>query len=234
MASHRLIKNVSSDKGGLHFKMITDTSETYRYAKNVKRVTPQVLRHHLAKLMQKHIDLAAGQLRRAETRKHDKDKWVGDSGWGSESAGHKIADSLVVAETRDYSTPRSGVSVSAWSQDSERPSNFTSAGVRGSRARTGRRYEGKIAQYYEQGRAPHKISRDHSDGSRTQEFTHAGYPKLAYMAKARLRVINEWQEYIDNILQQNIGVGKTAVTTKPNINAAAHAQMKKGDYSSFR
>ena len=75
MASRKTIANVSSDKGGLHMKLVTDTSETYRYAKNVKRVTPHVLRHHLAKLMQKHIDLAAGQLRRMDTRKKRRGFW---------------------------------------------------------------------------------------------------------------------------------------------------------------
>ena len=219
----RYIRNVSSDKGGLHMKMVADTSETIKYARQLKDVGPKVMNKYLQQWMREVMAQTKAHLHSYSDRQFasERKQWErkDSSFWSNESevATKKIARSLRVAETRDSATEQNGISVSMWSQDQERPDNFTSAGVRGSRARTGRSYEGKIAQYYEQGRAPFTIHRDASYG--TQSFTHAGYPRIAYMQKAREKVINKWLSNIDRVLEQNIGVGKSAdVKISPTAN----------------
>ena len=198
------VKEVSS-KSGLHFKMTANTKETQRYAKQIKEMGPAVMNKHLQDWMREVMSDTKRYLRQREGGPEGRKVWKsGNTFWGdSEPATKKIAGSLTVAETKGLE--KGQVAVSMWSQDQEQPHKFDSAGVRGSRARTGRTYEGKIAQYYEQGRAPFTISGTGKEGRQT--FTHKGYPRLGYMARARNKVVDKWLSNMDRILEQNLSPG---------------------------
>ena len=154
----------------------------------------------------------------------------------SETAVAKIGHSLVVKETRDKGAPTGSsvvgrdASVSMWSQDEERPDDFTSAGVRGSRARSGKKFEGKIAQYYEGGKPPFSVSPGNKGKS---TFRHPGYPKLGYMARARRRTLQKVKEEFPDELERKLapnaqyGSKKTAQMTAATAERGLMAVRKK-------
>tara|TARA_R100001443_G_scaffold114843_1_gene131444 strand:+ start:4512 stop:5186 length:675 start_codon:yes stop_codon:yes gene_type:complete len=203
------VKSVSS-KSGLHFKMHANTKETKKYARQIKDMGPQVINKHLQQWMRQVMSDTKRYLKNRDNGPEGRVVWERKSGfWDeSESAMQKIAKSLTVRETK--AEEKGQVAVSMWSQDQERPERFDSAGVRGSRARSGRTYEGKIAQYYEQGRGPFTISGTGIEGKQT--FTHKGYPRLGYMARARNKVVDKFINHMDRVLEQNLSPGATVST----------------------
>ena len=200
-------KSVGKDKGGLHFKLVADTTETKRYAKQIGKNAPTVMNNFLLEQMTEVMFETRAYLKGANYTKNNAGptRWDvkgGSKGLGMEEstqkATSKIAESLVVKKTRDGNVDKSTASVSMWSQDQENPNNFTSAGVRGSRARSGRKYAGKIAQYFEGGVKAFDILKGRQ---------HDGFKKLAYMAKAQQKVNRRWRENADAYMEHNLGPG---------------------------
>lgn len=202
-------KSVGKDKGGLHFKLVTDTTETKKYAKDIGKNAPTAMNNFLLEQMTVAMEETRAYLKGVRYTK----KATGPTRWevkgsskglgmseSTERATKKIADSLVVKKTRDANVDKSTASVSMWSQDQENPNNFTSAGVRGSRARSGRTYQGKIAQYYEGGISGFAYGVNNSR-------QHDGFRKLAYMARAQKKVDRKWRTNIEAYLENNLGPG---------------------------
>lgn len=204
------VKEVSS-KSGLHFKMHANTKETRKYARQIKNMGPQVINKHLQTWMREVMQDTKRFLKNREGGPEGRTVWERKSGFWDESepATSKIAKSLTVRETK--AEEKGQVAVSMWSQDQERPERFDSAGVRGSRARSGRTYEGKIAQYYEQGRGPFTISGTGIEGR--QSFTHKGYPRLGYMARARNKVVDKFINHMDRVLESELAPGASFSTS---------------------
>ena len=214
----KLLKNTSKDRGMLHMKMVVDTTETKKYVKQIPKAFEKVSTNLLLKVMREVIKETQGKLRGHNSRKSkvwDVSKGQRDSarkGHGmfesTTTATKKIAASLRVAETRQAGIKGQGAqnakgsaSVSAWSHDTEfakASATFTSAGVRGSRAKTGKKFAGKIAEYYEQGRQPWSMSPGRS------QFTHRGYPKLAYMAKAQAKANELFRTQLDKEMERRM------------------------------
>ena len=250
MGQGKTVKNISRDKGGLHMKMVLDTKETIAYAKQLGPAFHVVATNKLLEIMEEvkedtksylyskrqgqptRWEIAKGQMKRDMFR-------------SDETALSKIANSIVVKETRDREGGILGIhsggsgktdsSVSMWSQDEERPENYTSAGVRGSRARSGRKFEGKIAQYYEQGRAPFTISPGNK-GSGGQ-FKHPGYPKLGYMARARrltiTRVREDFPDELERKMKPNAVYGSKRIA-QVGAKEQARVMTKKGNLRTAR
>jgi len=202
-------KNVGKDKGGLHFKLVTDTTETKKYAKDVGKNAPTVMNNFLLEQMTVAMEETRAYLKGVRYTKNatGPTRWAvkgGSKGLGmaesTQTATKKIADSLVVRKTRDANVDKSTASVSMWSQDPENPNNFTGAGVRGSRARSGKKYAGKIAQYYEGGKSGFAYGVNSSR-------QHDGFRKLAYMARAQKKVDIKWRTNIGAYLENNLGPG---------------------------
>jgi len=206
-------KSVGKDKGGLHFKMVADTTETKRYAKRIKQEGPASINNFLLHIMTEQLKETQKKLRSYNYSSSNSRVWTPKGGdmspdMSMEKATVKIAESLVVKKTRDGNTDQSTASVSMWSQDQENPNNFTSAGVRGSRARSGKKYAGKIAQYYEGGRTPF-------DGGALPD--HPGFPKIGYMAEAKGAIEDKYIDGIDNHLENTIGVDGSGASQTASI-----------------
>ena len=213
----KITRNVSADRGGLHMKMVVDTTETKKYAKQIPEAYERVATNNLMKFMMEVMKQTQADLRGNKTyslAESGKPKpWevsksqmkTGLMFRSQEGALAKIAASLKVADTRSKTGGTAGnngpASVSMWSQDEERKGDFTSAGVRGSRARTGKQFAGKIAQYYEQGRS--KFGAEPGDS----KFQHPGFKKIGYMAKAREKVLKRFTAEHANEMEQKMKPG---------------------------
>ena len=217
----KITSDVSADRGGLHMKMVVDTTETKKYAKQIPDAYETVAKNNLMRFMlevmketqailrgNKSYSLAeAGMPQKWEIAKSQMKSNMFKSDEGALS---KIAASLKVADTRSKTGGTQGgkgsASVSMWSQDEDRKGDFTSAGVRGSRARSGKQFEGKIAQYYEQGRG--KFGAEPGDG----KFEHPGFKKIGYMAKAREKVLKRFTADPANEMERKMKPGAEYAT----------------------
>ena len=237
----KIVKDVSKDRGKLHMKLVVDTTETKKYIKQIPEAFEKVSNQVLLEVMRQVMGETQTYLKGKNSRRSKNPVWrtskgqkegarAGVGAFRSDTkATHKIADSLRVAETKTAGIPgeakgktKGQSSVSMWSQDTEfakGTATFTSAGVRGSRAKTGKKFEGKIAEYYEQGRQPHPQTPGNT------EFTHPGFPKLAYMVRAKEKANERILEKLIDGMDRKLA---------PNSNYESHSNAGKSQAAKGR